>query len=411
MAAIRTQRIAFFCTVMKRYHSYHHSAAEVLASYKGTEPFSAFIKKYFSRDKKFGSTDRKQISHLCYCYFRLGKSALKIPLEKGIVTGLFLCSTSNNEMLAALAPAWNEMVSLPLEEKIRAIAGETGHSVSTDDIFPWRDKLSAGIDFSRFCTSFLVQPDLFLRVRPHHAEEVMKKLSSAGVDFELMEPFAIRLPNSFKADLFFEIDKQVVIQDFNSQQTAQLLLLDQHQPPEVWDCCAASGGKSILAYDLNPSIRLTVSDIRESILENLERRFKRAGIKQYRSSVLDLSGTSPFEGGNTVAEGSMDLVICDAPCTGSGTWSRTPEQLCYFEENKIAGYAGLQKNIVKNIVSRIKPGGMLLYITCSVFTMENEDAVAFMVDELGLERKRMELFKGYDKRADTLFAALLGKPL
>ncbi|MFN2440108.1 MAG: Fmu (Sun) domain-containing protein, partial [Chitinophagaceae bacterium] len=102
----------------------------------------------------------------------------------------------------------------------------------------------------------------------------------------------------------------------------------------------------------------------------------------------------------------FDLIICDAPCTGSGTWSRTPEQLYFFKEEKIEYYAGLQKKIAVNAIKALKKGGHLLYITCSVFKKENENIVEYLQQNTSLQLKSMRYFKGYDKQADTLFTAL-----
>ena len=63
---------------------------------------------------------------------------------------------------------------------------------------------------------------------------------------------------------------------------------------------------------------------------NLHRRFKKAGIKEYKYFIADV-GNADFKPGQL----DFDLIICDAPCSGSGTWSRTPEQLCFFTEEKI----------------------------------------------------------------------------
>lgn len=388
---------------MSRFFSYLNSAKEILAAYNGGETFSSFSKRYFTQHKKFGSKDRRQISHLCYCYFRLGKSASSLPVEEKILMGLFLCSEESNEILDGLRPEWNEKVSLSMGEKCSML--DTRYSVLS--IFPWKDELSKEINHENLCKSFLIQPDFFIRIRPHHAKQVLLKLDKAGVEYEFISPFTVRLPNSFKTDQFFNINKEIVIQDYNSQQIEHFLPLDHGKPIRVWDCCAASGGKSIMAYDVNPAIELTVSDIREVILINLEKRFLEAGIKKYKSIVTDLSSHSPF----TVHDSLYDLIICDAPCSGSGTWSRTPEQLCYFEMNKIDYYTSLQKKIVSNVVPQLKKGGDLLYITCSVFKKENEEVVKYIKKEFGLKVNRMEVLNGYDKKADNLFAALLQKPL
>jgi 16S rRNA (cytosine967-C5)-methyltransferase len=176
----------------------------------------------------------------------------------------------------------------------------------------------------------------------------------------------------------------------------------------VWDCCAGSGGKSIMAYDLNPAIDLVVSDVRESILANLKKRFEIAGIKNYRSLILDLAN------GNTqhsIINNQSSIIIADVPCSGSGTWSRTPEQMFYFDAGKIDEYAAIQKKIVSNIIPHLQPGGQLLYITCSVFKKENEELVNYLKEKFHLLLLKMELLKGYKQKADTMFVALFRSPL
>jgi len=324
-----------------------------------------------------------------------------LPVEERILMGLFLCSNESNEMLEILRPDWNEKTRLIIEEKCSMLNVQ----FSTFNVFPWKDELSVGIEYERFCKSFFVQPDLFLRIRPGHSGSVLLKLNRTGVEYEFISPFTLRLSNSFKADQHFELDQEVVVQDYSSQSIAHFLPANHGKKINVWDCCAASGGKSIMAYDLNPEIELTISDVRESILFNLKKRFGKAGIKKYKTFIADL--TSQFPIPNT----QFQIIICDAPCTGSGTWSRTPEQLYYFDKNEIDRYASLQKQIVSNTIPYLQPGGYFLYITCSVFKKENEDVVEFIIKkEFGFELIKMEVLRGYDKKADTMFAALFRKP-
>ncbi len=405
-------RFLFLCSV-SRFHSYHNSAVSVLRQNKGEEPFSAFLKKYFAANKKFGAKDRKQISHLCYCYFRLGKSLATLSIEEKILAGLFLCSVEPNELLAALKPEWNEQVKQPFESKYSIL----NNQFLLVDVFPWKDDLSETIDHEEFCHSFFIQPDLFLRLRPGKEELVKKKLEKAGISFVEKKPGCLALPNAAKIDMVIELNREAVVQDYSSQLTGKLLqpIIGNTRLPDgqeksrisVWDCCAASGGKSIMAYDLNPGIELTVSDVRESILINLKKRFAGAGIKRYQSFAADLSADSPL----TIHYSAFDLIICDAPCSGSGTWGRTPEQLFFFKEQKIQQYAALQKKIVANVIPSLKPGGHLLYITCSVFKKENEEVIDHICKNYPLQLKKMEVLKGYDIKADTMFAALLQKPL
>ena len=199
-----------------------------------------------------------------------------------------------------------------------------------------------------------------------------------------------------------EPDVDAVIQDYSSQQVLGPLgrVIDVATKFSCWDCCAASGGKSILLRDHYHHAELTVSDLRESILFNLRNRFKRAGIKNYTSFVADLSLV------DLPVKKIFDLVICDAPCSGSGTWSRTPEQLLFFKNEKVIDYSSLQKKIALNATKGVRQGGYFLYITCSVFSKENEGVVEFIRSECGMQLLSAEYIKGYQEKADTLFTAL-----
>jgi len=369
-------------------------------------PFASFLKKYFAANKKFGSKDRKQISHLCYCYFRLGKSLPDTSVEERILVGLFLCSTESNEILEQLKPEWNEKIHLTTDKKLLIIK----YPLLIKDIFPWKDELSEEIEYEKFCESFLVQPDLFIRLRPGNEQIASQKLQRAGINFKVISDICLALANSSKIENTIEFDKEVVVQDYSSQQTGEIFrslkLQTSNFKLSVWDCCAGSGGKSLLLYDINQNIDLTVSDRRESIIANLKKRFAKAGITNYKSFIADLTASNP-----ELQISNFDLILCDVPCTGSGTWSRTPEQLYYFDKSKIEEYASVQEKIVSNIIPYLQPGGYLLYITCSVFKKENEDVVDYIKQQFNLDLVKMELLKGYDKKADTMFVTLMKKIL
>lgn len=303
---------------------------------------------------------------------------------------------------------------MTIPEKFRLVAD--GKKVTA--LFPWGRDLSSTIDYENFCISFFSQPDLFLRVRPGYESKY------ARIDFGIdntgitrIGANTIALPNSTKLDETEGIDKEFVVQDYSSQGVGEFIWeiakrigdgpnnkLRQHHEQRralsVWDCCAASGGKSILAKDILGNIDLTVSDIRETILINLRKRFEKAGIGQYKSFAADLTI------GTTIPDASFDIIIADVPCSGSGTWSRTPEQLYYFEEKTIDHYHALQQKIVSNVIPKLRPGGYFLYITCSVFRRENEDIADFIKTNFHLELVKMEVLKGYSVKADTMFAAL-----
>lgn len=388
-----------------RYQSYFNTAVSLIRAYDGSAPLVHFLKKYFAEHKKHGSRDRKLISHLCYGYYRLGYAVKELETAERLKIAIFLCNETAGDWASLFEEDWLAAWTIPIPEKIHWLQ-QKYPAFSAAAMFPWTAALSEGIDQEAFILSHFIQPDLFLRVRPGKEKQVLGKLREQQIIFSQVTDTCLALPNTTKIDSVLDIDKEVVIQDYSSQQVARFLSLNTPHSPltktTVWDCCAASGGKSLLACDVLPAIELTVSDIRSSILRNLKERFDRAGIKNYRSFTADLAH-SPITSHHT----PYDIVLCDAPCSGSGTWGRTPEQLFFFTQEKITAYADLQQRIVANVLPQVAKGGYLLYITCSVFRQENEEQVQFILQQGGFELVKMELLKGYDLKADSMFAALL----
>lgn len=393
---------------MSRYHSYINTAVALLDTYKGEQPFAIFIKNYYAQHKKYGSKDRKQITTLCYNYFRIGFAAKDSSVERKILIANFLCSCESNDLLENFHPEWNGQANLPLDKKLELLKDE----FDINRIFPFKKQLSEVVNSESYGRSMLVQPSLFLRIRPQCRVTTLKKLSAATLDYKLLPADCVELPPATNADAFFIIDKEVVVQDINSQQVLNYLFLNERsllkpigKVISVWDCCAASGGKSLLAYDmLKGKLDITVSDIRLSIIQNLHQRFKRADLKIYKYFIED-SGDKIKKS----AALSYQLIICDAPCTGSGTWGRTPEQLCYFKPALLKDYSDRQKRIVSNVATHLLKDGIFVYITCSVFKEENEIIADFIVAELGLTLLHQEILAGFDVKGDTMFVAIFKK--
>lgn len=388
-----------------RYQSHFNTAVSLIRAYDGSVPLVHFLKKYFAEHKKHGSRDRKLISHLCYGYYRLGHALKELETAERLKTAIFLCNETAGDWASLFEEDWLAAWAVPIPEKIHWLQ-QKYPAFSAAAIFPWTAALSEETDQEAFILSHFIQPDLFLRIRPGKEKQVLAKLREQQIVFSQLTDTCLALANTTKIDSVLDIDKEVVIQDYSSQQVARFLSLSTHHSPltktTVWDCCAASGGKSLLACDVLAGIELTVSDIRPSILRNLKERFDRAGIKKYQSFTADLAHSS-----FTTHHASYHIVLCDAPCSGSGTWGRTPEQLFFFTREKITAYADLQQKIIANVLPQVAKGGYLLYITCSVFRQENEEQVQFILQQGGFELVKMELLKGYDRKADSMFAALL----
>lgn len=397
---------------MKYAANYVKSAAAILSSFKNESPFSIYLKAYFAANKKFGSKDRKFIGQLCYQYFRTGKSLANLPLEEAIPVAIFLCNEQPNDWDILFSEEWMEAWSPELTERVSFVQQKVP-SFAISMIFPFEDCVGKSIEFSSFNESHLIQPYLFVRVRPGRLQNVLKALDKANIAYTAISETCLALANGTKLEGIGEVDKDFVVQDFSSQQTAVLmepakkLRKGKDASIDIWDCCAASGGKSILARDVLGNINLTVSDLRKTIIQNLISRFQRAGIRQFDSVIVNLS--EPLQSPE-LQHKTFDLIICDAPCSGSGTWGRTPEQLSFFKTENIQEFQQTQQAIVKSVFTKLRPGGYFLYITCSVFEAENEAMVNYILQTIpSTELMNQQLIAGFRHRADSMFAALIRK--
>lgn len=402
-----------------KWNTYLKSAITIIDDYDGEFPLSLFLKNFFRLHKQMGSRDRKTVSALVYNYFRLGHALKDISKEERIFAGLFLCGDQYSPLLEYFRPDLNERAEQSLEEKLQ-VTRHKFPGFRLQDIFPWKEELSAGIDHEKFCRSFLRQPKLFIRTRRNKQEEITHLLQNAGLSFESINDNCIALPNGTKLENIIAEEGWYVIQDYSSQRTAEYFQFfiprpATHNPPKesarwqtqlVWDCCAGSGGKSMLWHDLHPGVRLFASDCRPSILSNLHKRFRENGITNYEATVIDLVN---MQGGHQVKARRFDAILADVPCSGSGTWSRTPEQLYFFKPGTINEFGELQQNITRSIISYLKKGSPLIYLTCSVFRKENEERINSLQANSGLRLEQSGIIPGYDMGADTMFAARLIK--
>jgi 16S rRNA (cytosine967-C5)-methyltransferase len=397
---------------MSYFKSYLYTAVRIIEAYKGEVPLAAFLKSYFAENKKYGAKDRRQISSLCYYNFRLGNAAALLSITDRILLGTFLCENEPSDFIKNVKPEWSNKINQSLNKKLSFVKKE----FNINDIFPLVAELSETINPEEFSQSFLVQPNLFLRIRPRVRLGVLKKLKKSKLPFQLIDDDCVALPNSTKVEDYFVSDKEVVIQDCNSQK-----VLDYFKPQHAtfktpaitaWDCCAASGGKSILLFDIfNQRVDLTISDVRPNIILNLHQRFAKAGIKVYKYFISDLSNSNFEDSLPTEQRLNLkpEIIICDIPCTGSGTWSRTPEHLHFFKPEKIIEYSIKQKKIVTNAIPHLKENGLFIYITCSVFKKENEEVADFIKEKFDLKLVEKKILKGYDKKADNMFVAVFQK--
>jgi 16S rRNA (cytosine967-C5)-methyltransferase len=272
---------------------------------------------------------------------------------------------------------------------------------------PWHALLQKEIDAENYASSLLHQPNLHVRVRPGKKEKVLGILAANHLSGEWLHENTLVFPNATKLDDVFSINRDVVVQDAGSQQCGVIIKkILPHMRGKVWDACAASGGKSIQLIDLYGGLdELWVSDVRETILNNLSERFRQAGIHTYQSFVADL--TKPLQGKH--ANLKFDVALVDAPCTGSGTWSRTPEQHYCFSPEQLATFSKRQSQICHTVIPHIKKGGYLIYITCSVFDAENNMVMENILQHHNLSLIHAEVIDGTKHLHDSMYVAIMQK--
>jgi len=374
----------------------------ILGNYPAETPLSKFLPGFYRQNKQMGSSDRRVSSRLMYNYFRLGKAIFNTATDERLIVAEFLCNSQTNSFLQYFKPEWALCIGFDIDEKIKLV--KTAYpDFKLADVFPWSAELSDGIEKDAFLKSFFVQPDLFIRVRKGFEQHVKAILTKESVVFKDEGNGCFALPNGTRLETILPQQNWFEVQDLSSQQTAQYFKPQKWEA--WWDACAASGGKSLLLHELQPDLKLVVSDIRESILANLDERFQQAGLIKYQKKIIDLTQNVDPE----LANYAFDGIILDAPCSGSGTWGRTPEMISQFQPQKIEFFQRLQQSISRNVIKYLKPGKPLIYITCSAFKAENEEAVEYLVKEAGLKLEQQAILKGYENKADTMFVARLVK--
>ncbi|MCZ4224526.1 RsmB/NOP family class I SAM-dependent RNA methyltransferase [Pedobacter rhodius] len=374
---------------------------QVLQNYDGSLPLHRFLPAYFKQNKQMGSSDRRWATRHLYSFFRLGKALSKLSHEERLSVSDFLCHDTLSLIVEKNLPDLQDKITALPEEKLQLISARYP-DFNLEEVYPFNNQLSGDIDKACFYKSFFLQPDLFIRVAASDAPSIVSKLQAENIAVKQVSETALSLPNGTKLESVLQ-DGTYQVQDLSSQHTGTYFKPSKWD--KWWDCCAASGGKTLLLHSLEPVLDLLVTDLRESVLLNLDERFRLAGIRKYHKKELDLLKNND----QILHHYAFDGIILDAPCTGSGTWGRTPEMLTFFEERKISQFSTIQKAIVQNVVRYLKPGKPLIYITCSAFAAENEDVVKQITETLPLELESMELIKGYDNNADTMFVARLIK--
>jgi 16S rRNA (cytosine967-C5)-methyltransferase len=214
-----------------------------------------------------------------------------------------------------------------------------------------------------------------LRVNPLAGADraaVIAELAAASVPAEPtpLSPVGLRLDRRRPVDQMPAFrDGRIEVQDEGSQLAA--LLVGAAPGNLVVDYCAGAGGKSLaLAADMANKGRLILYDVSKARLDRAAVRLRRAGVNNAERRQL-------ADGDKSVKRlaGKADRVLVDAPCTGTGTWRRNPDAKWRYDAEALAEITASQRQILERAAAMVKPGGRLVYVTCSVLTDENEAIV------------------------------------
>ncbi len=239
------------------------------------------------------------------------------------------------------------------------------------------------------------------------AVELVKVLQDEGVSAQLVsedQPEAVVLDerkNVFVTKAFHQ--GLFEVQDWSSQHVAPFLEVAPGM--RVIDACAGAGGKSLhLAALMKNKGKIISMDIHEWKLKELRTRASRGGVDIIEVKVID--------GQKTIKRLSetADRLLLDVPCSGIGVLRRNPDSKWKLSEEELARLNELQQELLQSYSRLLKPGGKMVYSTCSIFPSENEKQIAtFLETNKDFKLVKQKTFLPQDNDWDGFYAAMLGR--
>ncbi len=241
-------------------------------------------------------------------------------------------------------------------------------------------KKEFGSEWPAILKSLNVEPEIYLRTNTlkTNSEKLIKDLKVENIEITKIKttlslPDGLHLKkrsNVFSTLAFKKGDFEM--QDGGSQAIAALL---QPQPNlQIVDACAGSGGKSLhLAALMQNKGKILSMDIHDWKLEDLKQRATRAGASIIETKLIDSVKVIQR------LENNFDRVLIDAPCSGLGVLRRNPDTKWKLSLQQINTVIELQKDILSRYSSMCKPGGLMVYATCSILKSENEEQIQWFL--------------------------------
>jgi 16S rRNA (cytosine967-C5)-methyltransferase len=348
------------------------------------------VARALKKDKRWGSHDRKFVAETIYEIVRWKRlyveiAEVKEPFDRDKIWRIFAVWAV---LRGYTLPDWKYFEETP----VRRIKGKFDELTKTrkfkESIPDWMDELGVKELGEEIWTKELAaqneQAKVILRVNKLKTtkEKLRALLMDLNIETEfhndypdaliLIERANVFLTDAFK-DGFFEV------QDASSQLVAYFL--DVKPGMRVVDTCAGAGGKTLhLASLMENKGQLIAMDLYESKLKQLKIRAKRNGAFNIEPRVIESTKTIKK------LHEKADRVLIDAPCSGLGVLKRNPDSKWKLQPEFIENIKKIQAEVLENYSKIVKPGGKLVYATCSVLPSENQEQIKhFLSTEIGKE--------------------------
>ncbi len=345
------------------------------------------LKQVLKFDKRWGARDRGFIAETVYDIVRWKRlyseiAEVKAPYSRQNLFRLFAVWAT---LRGIAIPDWKQMEPVPTR-RIKGRFDELSKIRKYRESIPdWIDTLgekALGKQWDKELAALNALAPVVLRANSLKTtpKNLRNVLADQDIDTSLVQayPDAVQLverKNVFITEAFkngfFEV------QDASSQRVARFL--DVQPGMRVVDTCAGAGGKTLhLAALMENKGQIIAMDIYEGKLKELKRRAKRAGAHNIEPRVID--STKVFK----KLYGKADRVLIDAPCTGLGTIKRSPDLKWKLQPDFVQKVIDRQAELLQSYSKIVKPGGKMVYATCSILPQENQEQIkTFLATEEG----------------------------
>jgi 16S rRNA (cytosine967-C5)-methyltransferase len=356
------------------------------------------IEKVLKQNPKWGARDRRFIAETTYDIVRWHRLLTELAQSEDYWK-IFAAWMHLQEVEL---PGWDEFSSLNFDHWNDRLRDSESVRKIRESIPDWMDDLGQkelGDLWDKEIHSLNDEAKVVLRANELRVnrKQLQKILDDEGVDTETISlaPNALALvqrQNVFQLDAFKE--GLFELQDAGSQLIAPFLQVEPGM--RVIDACAGAGGKTLhLAALMQNKGRILAMDSEEWKLEELKKRARRSGAGNIETRTIDSSKVIKR------LERSADRLLLDVPCSGLGVLKRNPDAKWKLSQEFIDRIKITQQSIITDYSKMVKPGGMMVYSTCSLLPSENEQQVATFLS-LGsrdfelIEEKKLMPSEGFD---------------